>query len=243
MNEGVNPHGVPLAEAVERLRRTHGDDTAIVLIGSAARGLWAEANDIDLLVIVNNEGAAKAAPLSGYHLQVLPQWEFLRNLLAGEDFEAWCVRYGKPLYDSGRWDKIKQSPGASAWPKWQSKVLHGARRLFLARSLLDTKDRDAAGEETVYALGHVARGLLLKSGVFPLSRPELAQQVREAGYPHLADIHEQLRRGGDVSLQRIALAQRYAKKLLLHLDRGAYAVCAEDYRRRRREKRLRKPTR
>lgn len=192
---GRIPELTKLDGVVDSLRRNQSDNFAIVLIGSASRGLWAEASDIDLLLI-GTERPAMVSNLSGYHIQSVSEAEFLRNLRAGEDFEAWCVRFGIPLHDNGIWARITQSPAASEWPKWQLKVVHGARRLFLADTLLETGDRDAAAEETVYVLGHAARGILLRAGVFPLSRPELAEQVRNIGYPHLADIHQRFTKIG-----------------------------------------------
>ncbi len=222
-------------ESVRVLRRECGDDIAVVLIGSAARGVSTEESDVDLLVIGKNRPVISTV-FSGYHIQATSEWEFLRNLRNGEDFEAWCVRLGRPLYDAGLWSKIVGMPEAATWPKWQTKVIHGARRLFLARGLLEVGDRSAATEETLYVLGHVARGLLLKSGVFPLSRPELAGQIRGAGYPHLADIHERLRGPVDVPNGLLAAAQRYSKKLLSRLDRETYADSAAEYRARKKEK-------
>lgn len=106
--------------------------------------------------------------------------DFLHNLRLGDDFESWCVRLGVTLSDGrGCWAAILASEESKQWPRWELKVLHGARRLFLADSLLKMGDNTAASEELVYALGHIARGLLLKSGIFPLSRPELAEQLRQ----------------------------------------------------------------
>lgn len=42
---------------------------------------------------------------------------------------------------------------------------------------LETEGVDAATEETLYAASRVARGELLKAGVFPLSRPENPDQL------------------------------------------------------------------
>jgi hypothetical protein len=227
-------HGV-----VEDLRRNQEGDIAIVLIGSAARGLWNEASDVDLLFLGKTRPEV-AKNVSGYHIQAASEAEFLRNLSLGEDFEAWCVRFGTTLYDSGIWATIKESNVAATWPRWQVKVVHGARRLFLAGILLETGDRHAAAEETVYVLGHIARGILMRGGVFPLSRPELAEQVRNVGYPHLADIHERLRNSEDIPIHVLRLAQRYSKKLLCSLDSEIYRSSAEDYRRNKRAKQSRR---
>jgi predicted nucleotidyltransferase/DNA-binding transcriptional ArsR family regulator len=229
----------PWQGIVARLRERYGDEIAVVLVGSAARGCSTEESDVDFLVVGEHRLEA-ASDLPRCHVQVSVQEDFLRNLASGEDFEAWCVRLGLPLYDSGAWARIQRSPEASTWPRWQTKIQHGARRLFMSSALLEMGDVDAATEEAVYALGHVARGLLLKAGVFPLSRPELSEQVKSLGYAELADLHEELRSPRGVPLSRLRLAQRYSKKLLLHLDRTIYARCSKAHRDRKRAVVLRK---
>lgn len=235
MSDGQNLNLTELREVVEDLRRTQGDDIAVVLIGSAARGVWTQVSDIDLILVADSQPRI-AKRFSGYHIQAFSAEKFLRNLSAGEDLEAWCVRLGTTLYEKGIWTKIKQTPAVATWPKWQLKVVHGARRLLMAKILLETGDRSAAAEEIFHGLGHVARGILLRERIFPLSRAELPEQVRTIGYPHLAQIHEQLREAGDVPFRDLGLIQLYAKKLLCHLDRETYRTWAEDCGRRRKAK-------
>lgn len=241
MSKGGTPDQAELYRVVENLRQIHKDSIAVVLIGSAARDVWTEASDIDLLLLANpRPDIAKRFPT--YHIQTVTPAEFLRKLDAGEDFEAWCLRHGRTLHDSGIWAELKQSTSAATWPRWQLKVVHGTRRLFLARTLLQTGDRSAAIEETLYALGHVARGILLRAGVFPLSRPELAEQVRKLGYPHLSEIHESFREAGDIPMRLLGPAQLYTKKLLCHLSAETYRAYADDYRRNAKAKDARRPS-
>lgn len=228
MSEG-HPHEVPWSDIVEVLRPAYGDETAIVLIGSAARGVWTPRSDIDLLVIAKKRPTPKALPK--YHVQVYSEDQFLRNLKSGEDFEPWCVRFGQPLYDCGIWGSISSTEEANIWPRWRTKVVHGVRRLFLAASLLRGGDTDAAAEESLYVLGHIARGLLLRAMIFPLSRPELAEQVKTLGYAHLAALHERIRLDDHLPQRQIEVAQRYGKKLLLAMDRTIYAQAVNEHRR------------
>lgn len=205
---------------------TQGDD-AVVLIGSAARGCRTEDSDIDLL-FVTTEKVANIPVLSGYHIKYITESDFLKRLNAGEDFEAWCVRYGEELVDRGVWKRIR-AYGHGVWPRWEAKVVHGTRRLFLAAELSQMGDRSAAREELIFVLGHVARGLLLKAGTFPLSRPELAAQVKQLGYPRLADLHERLRCTNSPSDRDLSLSILYSKKLLVYLDRAMYRKLAQEY--------------
>lgn len=222
---------------VSELRRADGDRISIILVGSAARERLTDDSDIDLMLI-GTERPAVPKGFPGFHIQSSSVPEFLRNLQNGEDFEIWCVRLGIPLYDGGQWALIAGTDEARQWPRWELKVSHGARRLFLAESLLKMGDTEAAAEELVYTLGHIARALLLQAGVFPLSRPELADQLRALGYPHLAAIHEQLR-GFKINSHVLAQALAYSKRLLCHLDRSVYAACAGEQRARAKLKRER----
>jgi predicted nucleotidyltransferase len=221
---------------VTELKQLLGNTVSVILVGSAARNARTEESDIDLLLI-GTERPHAAKKFSGFHIQASSVTGFLENLRKGEDFESWCVRLGIPLFDgSGHWASIVASEEATQWPHWELKALHGTRRLLLAHSLLEMGDNSAAAEELVYTLGHIGRGLLLKSGIFPLSRPELAEQLRQIGYPHLATIHEKLRTT-EASPSVLRQARNYSKKLLWQLDRKAYTACGEEQRRKKMKKR------
>ncbi|MGI8992335.1 MAG: nucleotidyltransferase domain-containing protein [Bryobacteraceae bacterium] len=212
--------------AVELSKLTEAD-CAVILIGSAARGRRTENSDIDILFVAT-EKVSTIPVISGYHFKFSTEADFLRRLNAGEDFESWCLRYGVTLLDRRAWERLTAS-SADVWPRWEIKVVHGIRRLFLASQLSKMGDDLAAREELVFVLGHIARGLLLKKGVFPLSRPELAAQLKEIGYARLADLHERLRTAESPSGTDLALGLRYSKKLLIHLDRTTYGKIALDY--------------
>lgn len=217
------------------LLRECGPDTVILLIGSAAREKWSENSDIDFLVLAEKAPALRAR-VPGFHVQLNSYAGFFNRLCRGEDFESWSVRYGKVLHDAGWWATLIESDCVKIWPKWQTKVVHGFRRLILASSLLETGDLQAAREELMYALGHAGRGLLLKAAVFPLSRPELAAQLKELGYPNLANLHEKLRNNDSVSESLLRQAELYAKKLLTNTDKETYKSCSDESRKRKRQK-------
>jgi predicted nucleotidyltransferase len=222
----------------EELSKLTTADCAVVLVGSAARGRRSEQSDIDIL-FVSTTKISDAPVISGYHIKFSTEADFLTRLKAGEDFEAWCARLGVTLCDRGVWTRIK-ADSAGVWPKWETKVVHGLRRLFLASQMSKMGDESAAREELVFVLGHIARGLLLKRGTFPLSRPELADQVREIGYPHLADLHERLRNSLIPNSRDIALGLLYSKRLLVHLGRSIYKRTAQEHMERMRNKEARR---
>ena len=217
----------------------HEDELSVVLVGSAARQTLSENSDIDLLVISKRPVFDLNIPRR-VHLMHSTFDDFLKHLEAGEDFEAWSVRLGIAIHDNGLWSEILARPEANSWPSWKKKVVHGARRLFLASKLIITGDLEAATEEMLYATGHVARGLLLKANVFPLSRPELEDQIAAIGYPHLGSIHRELRTNPSSEVRFLQRCQAYSKKLLRHLSAQDYKVYAQEFQKKKRiKKRLR----
>jgi len=227
-----------IAYVAEHLLDLFDKGSAVVLVGSAARETNDDNSDIDLL-IVGESNRNKHPTFSGFHIQYETEVQFLTNLEKGEDFEAWAVRFGIAIRDSASWDNILKSRQADTWPKWQTKMTHSARRLLIGGDLLAMGDLGASQEELLYALGHVSRGLLLKNNVFPLSRPELSQQVADLGYPHLALLHEQFRTSQDVPLSRLWLARSYVKKFLIFLNRQAFHTLSNANRLRSRTNALR----
>ena len=165
----------------------------VVLVGSAARGTRTPHSDIDLLIL-DEDGARVTLPKPGeVHLQQDSRSGFLRRLTDRDDYPAWALRLGVPLRDADGWwaKQVAAERAKPHWPNWHLKVDYAKRRLQLAAELLETGDDDAAGEELLLAASHVARAVLLKTGVFPLSRPELPDQL-EAVDAELAGLLRQL---------------------------------------------------
>jgi len=197
-----------------------GTELCVILIGSVARSTHTSQSDLDLLVIGDRLPIVERHP-DRLHVQALTTKQLADRLRAGDDFAAWCVRYGVPLVTSGEWLKIVGSPDAAIWPDWHRKIRHAARRLTLAAGLLETGDIAAAGEEMLYAVSHTARAILLKNGTFPLSRPEIIAQLRETGHHRLGKLLQDLsyEQPTKAALSRGLL---YVKRLLVYLDKPAY---------------------
>jgi len=229
---------LPEVQAFMESIRGSEEELSVVLVGSAARHTQSENSDIDLLVISRHPFEGLSIP-SRVHLMRSTYGDFLKQLEIGEDFEAWSVRLGVVVHDNGLWSEILTRPESKIWPDWRKKVVHGARRLFLANKLIETGDLEAASEEMLYAAGHIARGLLLKVEVFPLSRPELEDQIEALGYPHLASIHQELRMNPNKDLRFLLRCQAYSKRLLVRLSADDYKRCAEEFRKKKRSKQQR----
>jgi hypothetical protein len=78
----------------------------------------------------------------------------------------------------------------------------------MAIDLLDMGDSDAAEEELLSAASQLARALMLRSLVFPLSRSELPRQLRKIHIDRLANLLELLLVGSS-DLATLRLTTRY----------------------------------
>lgn len=211
-----------------------GIEAAVVLAGSFARDAATAQSDLDLLIIAERDIKTPRAA-DRLHVQAMSERQFRERLENGDDYAAWCVRFGIPIVRAKVWERIVEAPDAKKWPDWRHKIDHAARRLLLASELMALGDIEAAGEELLYAVSHVARALLLKANVFPLSRPEMISQLTQTEYAELGTILEDFSygRNGPSTMRRALL---YTKKLLVHLDRTKY----ESYVRARQEARKQK---
>ncbi len=203
---------------------------AVILIGSVARSTHTSQSDLDLLIVGDQPPVVERHP-DQLHVQRLTTQQFADRLRAGDDFAAWCVRYGVPIVASKPWLDIVSSSEAAIWPDWHKKVQHAARRLMLAAALLETGDITAAGEEMLYAVSHTARAILLKNRVFPLSRPEIISQLREAGHERLAKVLQDLSYEVPTK-QALSRDLLYIKRLLVFIDRRAYGEFVQSRQRR-----------
>ncbi len=172
---------VSVRRVASRLRADLGCDATIILIGSAARGKETWRSDVDLLVITPALAGKMRSPRR-FHLLYQTRERFVSRLNSGDDFAVWAFRYGRPLSDDSRWwqDMLAQPPNVP-WPDWEQKLGQADKRLIAARKALEDGDTEAAEEEYLMAASHLARASLLRAGVFPLSRPELPDQLRVIG--------------------------------------------------------------
>jgi Nucleotidyltransferase domain len=208
-------------EFVDSLRSSNPNTPhCVILIGSVARGTETSQSDLDLLVLSDRDIRVPRTDPQ-LHVQFVREGLFREKLRAGDDFAAWCIRFGVPVISSEAWLSLANSPEATIWPEWRKKVVHAARRLLLATTMLDTEDKDAAAEETLYAASHTARAILLNARIFPLSRPEMIQQLQDGGHQPLAEILKQLIYMR-VTKRELRRTQFYIKKLLVDLDRKTY---------------------
>jgi hypothetical protein len=119
-----------------------------------------------------------------------------KQLIEGDDFAQWTLRYGCILYDTGVMrEGLRLIVDEQLWPSSARKLRVLADHRREAERLIAMGDRDAAQAQVRATLTTAARGLLLETGVFPLARSELPGQLKRAGYEPFAEalagvIHE-----------------------------------------------------
>jgi hypothetical protein len=224
----VSKHRDTIGDLCAALNRASSSELpSVILIGSVARNSETPRSDVDLLII----GAQKLKTCTtppNFHLHITTEQDFLRKLRSGDDFAAWCVRYGVSIQDAGTWRVITNSVEAQFWPDWRKKILHATRRLVLAKTLLLTGDIDAASEEVLYAASHTARAVLLKSKIFPLARAELISQTQNVGHEKLAEMLETLI-FGTADENAVERSIQYLKKLLIDLDESEFKQWSQEF--------------
>ena len=160
---------------------------AIVVTGSAVRDV-AHCDDLDLVLVYRTCRPSLPRPPIGVDLQQHEEAEVSRKLANGHDFLSWAVRFGQPLFEREQWwsrlradwnDRLALPPAAEARKR-------ARRAQQLHEEMRSLGDHDAAMENYVSMLTHLARAALSDAGILPRSRPELADQLRSIGEEPLA---------------------------------------------------------
>ncbi len=147
------------------------EQSTVILVGSLARAARTWRSDTDFVVVTPVPVKRWSIPID-VHIHLTTREAFLQKLDEGNDFEAWTIRFGKVCLDpSGWWLSFIGKGRDQKWPDWRVKVKHARKRQSMARAMLDIGDHDAAEEEYLMAEAHIARALLLRSGVFPCLDP------------------------------------------------------------------------
>lgn len=166
----------------------HSAIRAIVASGSCVRDV-ANCDDLDLVLVYRKCRPTLPRPPIGVDLQQHEVAEVPQKLEGGHDFLSWAVRFGRPLFERDRWwsrlradwnDRLSLPSAAEA-----RKRARRAQQLHQEMQALG--DHDAAMENYVSMLTHLARAALSDAGIVPWSRPELAHQLRGIGEQLLAD--------------------------------------------------------
>ena len=177
---------------------------AVVAVGSAVRPRVSSA-DIDLVVICRNPDALNETPPLEVDLRAYSAADVDAQIQSGHDMLGWAVRYGQVLFQRDCfWDKVIDC--------WRHRLPLPSSKLARARAaaayrhltnVFHSGDADATQEQALAYLTHLARAELLDRGVYPASRPELAEQLRGIGNFGLAEWLDRLLGGESPELSQI----------------------------------------
>lgn len=189
MTRDLIREGLPFAERRELSRFLRDAEAEfVVLIGSWARKSHSpESSDID--VLVGLPSGSRFPRTHRIQAVCLSSEEIVKRVSEGDDLPQWSLRLGVPLSGRERWKRLKEEVLPNApWPKFDRKFELATKELDYAEELATMGDLEAAQVELKAGLGHLARGLLLERGVFPLSRPEVPAQLRANGLATFASL-------------------------------------------------------
>ncbi|MEN3282725.1 MAG: hypothetical protein V7607_3865 [Solirubrobacteraceae bacterium] len=172
-----------------RLRPVHGavvrrarlvEAKALILSGSTARGRRTAISDLDYH-LVGPKIKADDLPHE-LDLHVLSKDRLEAEILAGDDFVQWSLRFGCVLSDDGTLrEALRLIANRRPWPDVERKRRHAAKSLELAGRVVETGDDDGALVQVRTALSLTARAFLLSRGTFPMTRADLPGQLADAG--------------------------------------------------------------
>lgn len=161
---------------------------AIVAVGSAIRDV-SEIADIDLVVIYSHSKPNFNNLPIDVDIRVYERKKVQKLLSKGHDLLGWSIKLGCVVYERNLyWTKLR-----SHWinrlplPSIEQAMARAARTKKLYLNLCAVGDKDAAAEQFVSMLTHLARARLIEAGVFPASRRELEEQLRSIGEKDLAE--------------------------------------------------------
>lgn len=167
------------------------EDTAIQAIvgtGSAVRDVVIS-DDLDLVLVYRERRPELPRPPISIDLRQYECADVLAKLASGHDYLVWAVRFGRILVERDCWwSRLRAEwDGRLPLPSTADARERARKAEHLSEELSAAGDTSAAAELHLSMLTHLARAALSGAGVFPKSRPELAEQLRSIGEARLAD--------------------------------------------------------
>ena len=170
------------------------DIWAIVIFGSVIRRNAKYSLDVDLLIIYENDRPSFANPPLDVDIRSYCRADIESLITEGHEVLGWTIRFGMVLYEKDQYwttlcDKWKNHlPLPSA--RIADKRAERAKQLFEDIKVIG--DEDAAEEQFIAMLTQMARACLIRSGIYPASRPELPEQLKSVGKHGLASQLEEV---------------------------------------------------
>jgi len=162
---------------------------SILVIGSAIRDVAPRQSDIDFIVLFEGTKPSSIKPPIDVDLRFFDVRRVEKLIAAGHDLLGWAIRFGITIYDpNGLWSEtVSEWADKAPFPSASVALERAVKAQGLGRTLLKVGDEDAAREQELTMLTHIARAQLLQRGVYPISRPELPAQLRQIGEGTLAN--------------------------------------------------------
>lgn len=199
---------------VDRARSVHAN--ALIMTGSTARRRRTAISDLDYHLI-GLRIETKDLPRE-LDLHLLPAEKLESDVLGGDDFIQWSLRFGCIVFDDGSARRaLRLIAARRCWPDADRKRAHAAKSLDLARRFVATADEDGALVQVRTALSLAARARLLSAGVFPLSRVELPDQLLALGCPDVAhDLAATI--SGSLTLAELGAAVAHGEEMVASIQ-------------------------
>jgi hypothetical protein len=156
---------------------------ALIAIGSAVRPGVTSSMDIDLVLITSGEKPNLRGITIDVDVRVFPTQEVDKLICQGNDLLIWTVNYGVLIWERNKaWsDLIARWRTRLPLPSSETALERARKAEAHVRHLTAVGDIDAAAEQEVSMLTHLARAKLIDRGIQPASRPELPTQLRAIG--------------------------------------------------------------
>lgn len=163
---------------------------AVVAIGSAVREVNA-AQDVDFLLVHTPGEPPMLGPLPlDVDVRAYDAATVDDRIASGHDLLGWAVQFGVLLCERQQyWTCLsEQWTDRVPLPSPDKATERAIRARNLTEDLRIAGDWEAAAEQYVIWLTQDARARLIRAGVYPASRPELAGQLRQIGAYAEADV-------------------------------------------------------
>ncbi|MEK7698868.1 MAG: hypothetical protein AAB332_00545 [Planctomycetota bacterium] len=161
--------------------------SAVVIYGSIVRNVRYCA-DVDLLIIYSGK-KPKIYPPMDVDVRMYEEGAVEGLIRDGNEVLGWAIQFGILLYEQNfYWNDISR--------RWKNHLplpspVEAEKRAERARLLLEDLekigDEDAINEQLTTLLTQLGRANLIRSGIFPASRPELPDQLRGIGKTKIAN--------------------------------------------------------
>jgi hypothetical protein len=178
---------------------------AVVLLGSVVR-LVERVNDVDILYIYKNKKIRCPRRSIDVDLRAYSQEDVLSSLARGHDLLGWALHFGYLICEQDLyWTSLRENwLNKLPFPDPKIAVERARKATEMYRKFYEMGDIDAAKEQLLTSLTHQARARLLFKRVYPRSRPELPEQLRNIDEIELAESLAEALRERDSSTEMSA---------------------------------------